>query len=51
LFIDYISKLKRDMVIKKFKKAAKLGTTSKAKAAAEASETLAEDKESSHHIG
>ncbi len=26
LFIDYISKLKRDMVMKKFKKAAKLGT-------------------------
>ena len=51
LFIDYISKLKRDMVMKKFKKAAKLGTTSKAKAAAEAAETLAEDKESSHHIG
>src|SRR5476649_1227265 len=29
LFIDYISKLKRDMVIKKFKKAAKLGGPAK----------------------
>jgi len=29
LFIDHISKLKRDRVIKKFKKAAKLGDTSK----------------------
>ena len=41
LFIDYISKLKRDMVMKKFKKAAKLGT----------GKPLAEDKEPSHHIG
>jgi len=30
LFIDYISKLKRDMVLKKFKKAAKRGDTSRA---------------------
>ena len=42
LFIDHISKLKRDMVMKKFKKAAKLGGTGK---------SLAEDKEPSHHIG
>ena len=42
LFIDHISKLKRDMVMKKFKKAAKHGGPSKA---------LAEDKEPSHHIG
>ena len=42
LFIDHISKLKRDMVMKKFKKAAKQGGTSK---------SLAEDKEPSHHIG
>jgi len=42
LFIDYISKLKRDMVMKKFKKAAKK---------APGSSTLAEDKEPSHHIG
>jgi peptide deformylase len=42
LFIDYISKLKRDMVLKKFKKAAKQGSSHKA---------LAEDKEPSHHIG
>jgi len=41
LFIDYISKLKRDMVMKKFKKAAKLGT----------SKPLTDDKEPSHHIG
>jgi len=41
LFIDHISKLKRDMVVKKFKKAAKLGT----------GKPLAEDKEPSHHIG
>jgi peptide deformylase len=41
LFIDHISKLKRDMVVKKFKKAAKLGT----------GRSLAEDKEPSHHIG
>jgi peptide deformylase len=42
LFIDYISKLKRDMVLKKFKKAAKQGVDHKA---------LAKDKEPSHHIG
>jgi peptide deformylase len=42
LFIDYISKLKRDMVMKKFKKAAKQTGGGK---------TLAEDKEPSHHIG
>ena len=42
LFIDYISKLKRDMVMKKFKKAAKRGEPVK---------PLAEDKEPSHHIG
>jgi peptide deformylase len=42
LFIDYISKLKRDMVMKKFKKAAKHG---------EPVRPLAEDKEPSHHIG
>ena len=42
LFIDYISKLKRDMVMKKFKKAAKKG---------EPVRPLAEDKEPSHHIG
>jgi peptide deformylase len=41
LFIDYISKLKRDMVMKRFKKAAKLGT----------GKSLSEDKEPSHHIG
>jgi peptide deformylase len=41
LFIDYISKLKRDMVVKRFKKAAKLGT----------GKPLSEDKEPSHHIG
>jgi len=41
LFIDHISKLKRDMVMKKFKKAAKHGI----------SKALAEDKEPSHHIG
>jgi peptide deformylase len=40
LFIDHISKLKRDMVVKKFKKAAKLG-----------GKPLADDKEPSHHIG
>jgi peptide deformylase len=40
LFIDYISKLKRDMVMKKFKKAAKTG-----------GKPLANDKEPSHHIG
>lgn len=42
LFIDHISKLKRDMVMKKFKKAAKKG---------EPVRPLAEDKEPSHHIG
>jgi peptide deformylase len=42
LFIDYISKLKRNMVLKKFKKAAKRGEPIK---------PLAEDKEPSHHIG
>jgi peptide deformylase len=42
LFIDYISKLKRDMVMKKFKKAAKKTP---------GSPSLAEDKEPSHHIG
>jgi peptide deformylase len=42
LFIDYISKLKRDMVMKKFKKAAKKG---------EPVRPLADDKEPSHHIG
>jgi peptide deformylase len=42
LFIDHISKLKRDMVMKKFKKAAK-----KTKGA----KPLAEDTEPSHHIG
>ncbi len=42
LFIDHISKLKRDMVMKKFKKAAK-------KSGGEG--PLADDKEPSHHIG
>ena len=42
LFIDYISKLKRDMVMKRFKKAAKKRRAGK---------PLAEDKEPSHHIG
>ncbi len=41
LFIDHISKLKRDMVLKKFKKAAKRGEPP----------NFAEDKEPSHHIG
>ena len=41
LFIDHISKLKRDMVLKKFKKAHKRGEPAK----------FAEDKEPSHHIG
>ena len=41
LFIDHLSKLKRDMVMKKFKKAAKRGEPAK----------FAEDKEPSHHIG
>ena len=42
LFIDHISKLKRDMVLKRFKKAAKRGEPAK---------PLSEDKEPSHHIG
>jgi peptide deformylase len=42
LFIDHISKLKRDMIVKKFKKAAKRGEPIK---------PLSEDKEPSHHIG
>ena len=42
LFIDYISKLKRDMVMKKFKKLAKKPDGGK---------SLADDKEPSHHIG
>ena len=42
LFIDHISKLKRDMVMKKFKKAAKKTVGAK---------PLAEDQEPSHHIG
>ena len=42
LFIDHISKLKRDMVIKKFKKAAKK---------TEGAKPLSEDPEPSHHIG
>ena len=42
LFIDHISKLKRDMVVKKFKKAAKK---------TEGVKPLAEDPEPSHHIG
>jgi peptide deformylase len=42
LFIDYISKLKRNMVLKKFKKAAKRGEPVK---------PLADDKTPSHHIG
>jgi peptide deformylase len=42
LFIDHISKLKRDMVMKRFKKAAKRG---------EPVRPLSEDKEPSHHIG
>jgi peptide deformylase len=41
LFIDHISKLKRDMVMKKFKKAAKKGD----------GKPLADDNEPSHHIG
>jgi len=45
LFIDHISKLKRDMVMKKFKKAAKKGD-GKPKP-----DDLSEDKEPSHHIG
>jgi hypothetical protein len=42
LFIDHISKLKRDMVMKKFKKAAKK---------TDGVNPLAEDQEPSHHIG
>ena len=42
LFIDHISKLKRDMVMKKFKKAAKK---------TEGVKPLSEDQEPSHHIG
>ena len=42
LFIDHISKLKRDMVMKKFKKAAKKTDGAK---------SLAYDQEPSHHIG
>ena len=42
LFIDHISKLKRDMVLKKFKKAAKRGDPIK---------PLVEDDKPSHHIG
>jgi len=42
LFIDHISKLKRDMVMKRFKKAQKRG---------EPVRPLSEDKEPSHHIG
>jgi peptide deformylase len=46
LFIDHISKLKRDMVVKKFKKAAKKPAAAKPKP-----EDLAGDDEPSHHIG
>jgi len=42
LFIDHISKLKRSMVMKKFKKAAKK---------TEGGKPLSEDQEPSHHIG
>jgi len=42
LFIDHISKLKRDMVLKKFKKAHKRGGPVT---------PFSEDKEPSHHIG
>jgi peptide deformylase len=42
LFIDHISKLKRDMVMKKFKKAAKRGDTTRA---------AYEDSTPEHHIG
>jgi peptide deformylase len=42
LFIDHISKLKRSMVLKKFKKAAKK---------TEGAKPLSEDQEPSHHIG
>jgi peptide deformylase len=49
LFIDHISKLKRSMVMKKFKKAAK--KTDGGKAPAEDGKLLSEDQEPSHHIG
>src|SRR5262249_9064038 len=42
LFIDHISKLNSNMVMKKFKQAAKK---------TEGIKRLAEDRESSHHIG
>jgi|SRR6185437_10987540 len=42
LFIDHISKLKRDMVIRKFKKVAKRGEPVK---------PFSEDEKPSHHIG
>jgi peptide deformylase len=42
LFIDHISKLKRDMIVRKFRKAQKRGEPVK---------PLSEDKEPSHHIG
>jgi peptide deformylase len=42
LFIDYISKLKRDMVMKRFKKAAKKG---------EGERPTPQDDEPSHHFG
>jgi peptide deformylase len=42
LFIDHISKLKRDMVMKKFKKAAKRGDTTRA---------AYQDDTPEHHIG
>jgi len=42
LFIDHISKLKRDMIVKKFRKAQKRGEPIK---------PLSEDKVPSHHIG
>jgi peptide deformylase len=50
LFIDYISKLKRDMVMKKFKKAAKQTGGDKPKSEG-LSDNLSKDKEPSHHIG
>jgi peptide deformylase len=50
LFIDYISKLKRDMVMKKFKKAAKQTGGTKPKPE-DLAKDLAKDKEPSHHIG
>jgi peptide deformylase len=42
LFLDHISKLKRDMVMKKFKKAAKLGATTRA---------AYQDDTPEHHLG